>query len=121
MAKEFFSKEEFQERWKKVRDSMKKFEIELLMVIAPTNINYLIGTPAKGYQEFEVLFFSINADPSVMFTRRSEVEMMTDYSLADEVYGWGGQESEDQIDAIKKLMIEKNFLNKRIGIEVPYY
>ena len=121
MSKEFFSKEEFQERWKKVRDSMKKFEIELLMVIAPTNINYLIGTPAKGYQEFEVLFFSINSDPSVMFTRRSEVEMMTDYSLADEVYGWGGQESEDPIDALKKLMIEKNFLNKRIGIEVPYY
>ena len=121
MSKEFFSKEEFEERWKKVRDSMKKFEIELLMVIAPTNINYLIGTPAKGYQEFEVLFFSINSDPSVMFTRRSEVEMMTDYSLADEVYGWGGQESEDPIDALKKLMIEKNFLNKRIGIEVPYY
>ena len=121
MSKEFFSKEEFEERWKKVRDSMKKFEIELLMVIAPTNINYLIGTPAKGYQEFEELFFSINSDPSVMFTRRSEVEMMTDYSLADEVYGWGGQESEDPIDALKKLMIEKNFLNKRIGIEVPYY
>ena len=121
MSKEFFSKEEFEERWKKVRDSMKKFEIELLMVIAPTNINYLIGTPAKGYQEFEVLFFSINSDPSVMFTRRSEVEMMTDYSLADEVYGWGGQESEDPIYALKKLMIEKNFLNKRIGIEVPYY
>ena len=57
MSKEFFSKEEFEERWKKVRDSMKKFEIELLMVIAPTNINYLIGTPAKGYQEFEVLLF----------------------------------------------------------------
>ena len=27
MSKEFFSKEEFQERWKKVRDSMKKFGI----------------------------------------------------------------------------------------------
>ena len=42
MSKDFFSKEEFQERWKKVRNSMKKFEIELLMVISPTNINYLI-------------------------------------------------------------------------------
>ncbi len=121
MSKDFFSKEEFQERWKKVRSSMKKFNIDLLMVISPTNINYLIGTPAKGYQEFEVLFFSIDSDPSVMFTRRSEVEMMHDYSLADEVYGWGGQESEDPIEALNKLMIEKKFLNKRIGIEVPYY
>ena len=97
MSKDFFSKEEFQERWKKVRSSMKKFNIDLLMVISPTNINYLVGTPAKGYQEFEVLFFSLDSDPSVMFTRRSEVEMMHDYSLADEVYGWGGQESEDPI------------------------
>ena len=121
MSKDFFSKEEFQDRWKKVRNSMKKFEIELLMVISPTNINYLIGTPAKGYQEFEVLLFSINSDPSVMFTRRSELEMMKDYSLADEVFGWGGQESEDPIDALKKLMLEKKLLNKRIGIEIPHY
>jgi len=56
-----------------------------------------------------------------MFTRRSEVEMMNDYSLADEVYGWGGQESEDPIDALKKLMVEKKLLNKKIGIEIPYY
>jgi len=60
MSKDFFSKEEFKQRWDKVRSSMKKFNIELLMVISPTNINYLIGTPAKGYQEFEVLFFPID-------------------------------------------------------------
>ena len=121
MSKEFFSKEEFKNRWEKVRSSMKKSDIELLMVISPTNINYLIGTPAKGYQEFEVLLFPIDSDPLVMFTRRTEVEMMKDYSLSDEIYSWGGQEPEDPIDALYKLMLKKNFLNKRIGIEVPYY
>ena len=54
MSKEFFSIEEFKNRWAKVRSSMKSSNIELLMVISPTNVNYLIGTPAKGYQEFEV-------------------------------------------------------------------
>ena len=92
MSKDFFSKKEFRERWDKTRSSMKKFNIELLMVISPTNINYLIGTPAKGYQEFEVLLFPIDSDPIIMMTRRSEVEMMNEHSLADEVYGWGGQE-----------------------------
>ena len=53
MSKEFFSIEEFKNRWAKVRSSMKSSNIELLMVISPTNINNLIGTPAKGYQEFE--------------------------------------------------------------------
>ncbi len=121
MSKDFFSKEEFRERWDKTRSSMKKFNIELLMVISPTNINYLIGTPAKGYQEFEVLLFPIDSDPIIMMTRRSEVEMMNEHSLADEVYGWGGQEPEDPIDATYKLMVEKKLLKKRIGIEVPYY
>ena len=36
---------------------MEKSGIELLLVFAPANINYLIGTPSKGYQEFQVLFF----------------------------------------------------------------
>tara|TARA_B100000686_G_scaffold216815_1_gene223835 strand:- start:409 stop:1563 length:1155 start_codon:yes stop_codon:yes gene_type:complete len=121
VSKEFFSIEEFKNRWAKVRSSMKSSNIELLMVISPTNINYLIGTPAKGYQEFEALLFPIDSDPMIMMTRRSEVEMMNDYSLADEVYGWGGQEPEDPIDALYKLMSEKNLLNKKIGIEVPYY
>jgi len=121
MSKDFFSKEEFKQRWDKVRSSMKKFNIELLMVISPTNINYLIGTPAKGYQEFEVLFFPIDSDPIIMMTRRSEVEMMNEHSLADEVHGWGGQEPEDPIDATHKLMEEKKLLKKRIGIEVPHY
>lgn len=121
MSKDFFSKEEFKQRWDKVRSSMKKFNIELLMVISPTNINYLIGTPAKGYQEFEVLFFPIDTDPIIMMTRRSEVEMMNEHSLADEVHGWGGQEPEDPIDATHKLMEEKKLLKKRIGIEVPHY
>ena len=121
MSKEFFSIEEFKNRWAKVRSSMKSSNIELLMVISPTNVNYLIGTPAKGYQEFEALLFPIDSDPMIMITRRSEVEMMNDYSLADEVYGWGGQEPEDPIDALYKLMSEKNLLNKKIGIEVPYY
>ena len=121
MSKDFFSKEEFRERWDKTRSSMKKFNIELLMVISPTNINYLIGTPAKGYQEFEVLLFPIDSDPIIMMTRRSEVEMMNEHSLADEVYGWGGQEPEDPIDATHKLMVEKKLLKQRIGIEVPYY
>jgi len=121
MSKEFFSKEEFESRWKKVRYSMKAESIDLLMVISPTNINYLIGTPAKGYQEFEVLFFPIDSEPLIIFTRRSEVEMMRDHSLADEVFGWGGREPEDPIEILHKLMLEKKLLNRRIGLEIPPY
>ena len=73
------------------------------MVISPTNIKYLIGTPAKGYQEFEVLFFPIDSEPLIIFTRRSEVEMMRDHSLADEVIGWGGIEPEDPIEILVNI------------------
>lgn len=122
MSKEFFSINEFKQRWSKVRVAMENAPIDLLMVIAPANINYLIGTPAKGYQELQVLFFPRESGPLTIFTRRTEVEMMRDLSLADEVHSWGGGEPEDPIEALRKLIQEKGYLkNLRIGLEVPAY
>lgn len=121
MTKEFFEKSEFETRWKKVRAAMEAASVDLLMVIAPTHINYLIGTPAKGYQELEVLFFPLEDRPLTIFTRRTEVELLRDQSLAENVRGWGGGTPEDPVEALLGLMKEKGFLNSRIGLEVPAY
>ena len=51
MSKTFFAMSEFESRHNKVRAAMDKAGVDLLLVIAPVHINYLIGTPAKGYQE----------------------------------------------------------------------
>jgi Xaa-Pro dipeptidase len=121
MSKHDFPLSEFQARHKRVRVAMEEAGIDLLMVLAPIHINYLIGTPAKGYQEFQVLFFPVEPGPLTILTRLPEVPMLRAESLAEEVRGWGGREPEDPIEAVSAIMREKGYLGRRIGLEVPYY
>ena len=121
MSRTFFSMAEFRSRHDKVRAAMDGLGIELLLVLAPSHINYLIGTPAKGYQEFQVLFFPREPGPLTLLTRLCEVPLLQAESLAEDIRGWGGREPEDPIAAVKRVMEEKGWLARRIGLEVPDY
>ena len=121
MSKNDFEISEFEKRHSRVRLEMEKSGIELLLVFAPANINYLIGTPSKGYQEFQVLFFPLKPDKLTIITRLPDSQHLKAESLADEVIGWGGREPEDPIDVMKRVMKERNFSNLQTGVEVPYY
>ena len=121
MSKNDFEISEFEKRHLRVRSEMEKSGIDLLLVFAPANINYLIGTPSKGYQEFQVLFFPLQSDKLTILTRLPDSPHLKAESLADEVIGWGGREPEDPINVMKRIMIEKNYTGLKIGIEVPYY
>lgn len=119
MSKIDFPISEFEERQEKTRCAMEAEGLDLLLVISPININWLIGCRAKGYQEYQVLFFPRDPGPLTMLTRLCEVPMVSDQSLAQDVRGWGGREPEDPIMATKNILCEKRWLNQRIGLEVP--
>ena len=121
MSKAFFSTAEFADRQEKVRAAMDDAGIDLLLVFAPTHVNYLIGTPAKGFQEFQVLFFPREPAPLTVLTRLCEVPQFRAESLAEDIRGWGGREPEDPIAAFRRIMEEKGWLSRRIGLEVPAY
>ena len=121
MSKNDFEISEFEKRHSRVRLEMEKSGIELLLVFAPANINNLIGTPSKGYQEFQVLFFPLKPDKLTIITRLPDSPHLKAESLADEVIGWGGREPEDPIDVMKRVMRERNFSGLQTGVEVPYY
>ena len=119
MSKDDFSPEEFATRHRRVREQMEREGLDLLLVIHPTNIQYLIGSRTKSYQEFQVLFFTLEDAPLTIITRLAEVTEFTRESLAEDIVGWGGREPEDPIDAFHWAMKSKNFMNRRVGIEVP--
>ena len=121
MSKNDFEISEFEKRHSRVRLEMEKSGIELLLVFAPANINYLIGTPSKGYQEFQVLFFPLKPEKLTIITRLPDSPHLKAEALADEVIGWGGREPEDPIDVMKRVMRERNFSGLQTGVEVPYY
>lgn len=121
MSKSFFALSEYQDRHDKVRAAMEDAGIDLLLVLAPVHIAYLIGTPAKGYQEFQALLFPREPGPLTLLTRLCEVPLFQAESLAEDIRGWGGREPEDPIDAVKRIMQEKGYLGRRTGLEVPAY
>ena len=121
MSKHDFEAAEFAERQARVRGAMDVAGLDLLLVIAPVNINYLIGSRAKCYQEFQCLFFTLEDAPLTIMMRLAEVPELTDLSLAEDVRGWGGREPEDPVDVFQRIMVEKGFGDRRIGLEVPAY
>jgi len=120
MSKYDFELNEFKARQKRVRAAMGAEGIDLLLVISPVNINYLIGVGSKMFQELHVLFFTLEEGPLTFLARATEVNEAVMFGLAEDVRGWG-REPEDVMDVIKAIMEEKGYLNRRIGLEVPQY
>ncbi len=89
MSKEEFSKDEFQQRHVKLRTAMAEAQIDLLLITSPISIHWLLGSRAKSFQEFQCLFFTLDPGPLTIIIRLSEVAEYTDYSLAEDIRGWG--------------------------------
>ncbi len=121
MTKNAFPQAEFDTRHRNVRAAMEKAGIDVLIVVAPQNINYLIGTPAKTYQEFTALFFPLDPGPITIMGRLAEVPMLQADSLADDVRGIGEQTSEDPIEIVKQIIEDRKYSGLRFGLEVPAY
>ncbi|MCP4875274.1 MAG: aminopeptidase P family protein, partial [Gammaproteobacteria bacterium] len=121
MSKNDFTAEEFVTRQRRVRAKMEEQGLDLLLVFNPVNIQYLIGSRAKSYQEFQVLFFTMEEAPLTIMMRLAEVPELTDLSLAGDIRGWGGREPEDPVDVFAAIIKQKNFPGCRIGLEVPEF
>ena len=116
-----FELDEFADRHRRVREAMDERGIDLLLCIDPKHLNYLIGFRGKCYQEFQCLFFPLEEAPLTFLVRDAEVFEMSDLTLADDVRGWGGREPGDPIDLFRRVIGEKGYRSRRIGLEVPYY
>ncbi len=121
MSKHDFALEEFAARQARVRAEMERQGIDLLLVIQPANVAWLIGARHKAYQELQCLFFTLEEAPLTFLTRLADVAEVEDLSLAEEVRGWAGREPEDPVEAVRRMLDEKGWRGRRIGLEAPRY
>src|ERR1700743_1842 len=115
MSKDFFEKSEFEARQAKVRKAMATQDLDLMMIISPVNINYLIGAAAKAYQVFQCLLFPRDVGPLTLVLRMSDVAEVKDHSLATDVRGWNGFKSEDPITILKSVLGGKGLRKRGAG------
>src|SRR5690348_13126800 len=121
MSKHDFTLEEFASRRARVREGMGKAGLDWLVAIHPGSIHWLTGSDAKSYQEFQCLLIGAESQPLIVQTRQGEVNEFEACSIADEVQGFGGGETEDPIAAFATLARKHKLIGKRIGLEVPSF
>jgi Xaa-Pro dipeptidase len=121
MSKNDFPAEEFMARQARVRQAIAGAGLDWLLVLHPVSLHWLTGAEAKSFQTFQCLPLSAEPRPLVMFTRASERNEFLDDVLVDEVWGWGGGEPEDPIDAFSRLVDALGLCHARVGLEVPAY
>jgi len=114
-----FEISEFEDRQSRTRQAMESIGIDLLMVTHPVNINYLIGSRIKAYQNFQVLLFTLEPSDLILLTRFADVFEAQESSLSKDVRGWGKYPEDDATTILKGIMKEKGYMNRRIGLEVP--
>jgi Xaa-Pro dipeptidase len=121
MSKHDFSPEEFQDRQARVRREMERIGIDLLLVMHPVHVHWLVGARTKAYQTLQCLFFPLEPGPLTITARMAEVAELLDTSLCRDVRGWAGYAPEDPVDVMRRIMAEKGWLKRRVGLEVPMY
>lgn len=121
MAKEDFTRAEFAARLATVRGVMAGRGLDWLIAIHPASIHWLTGSDAKSYQEFQCLLIGAESQPLIVLTRQGEVNEFEACSIADEVVGFGGGETEDPIAAFARLARKHKLIGERIGLEVPAF
>lgn len=121
MAKEDFTLAEFASRLGRVRARMAERGLDWLIAIHPASIHWITGSDAKSYQEFQCLLIGAESQPLIVLTRQGEVNEFEACSIAGEVQGFGGGETEDPIAALATLARKHKLIGKRIGLEVPSF
>ncbi|MSO92702.1 MAG: aminopeptidase P family protein [Rhodospirillales bacterium] len=121
MSKDDFSLQEFEDRQTRVRKEMEKIGIDLLLVMHPVHILWLTGNRTKGYQTLQCLFFTLEPGPLTITCRMAEVAEILATTLCTDVRGWAGYVPEDPVDVMHRIMKEKSWLKRRVGLEVPMY
>ena len=121
MSKHDFSAAEFASRRERVRAAIGAAGLDWLVAFHPVTIHWLTGSDAKSYQEFQCLFIPVKPGPLSVLTREGEGNEYRDDALVDQVWTWGGGNSDDPIDAFEHAARQLDLLGARIGIEVPAY
>ena len=67
-----FDKKEYKERLNKVKDSMQKLGIELLVSHDPANMNYLTGYDAWSFYYAQCVLVHINEEEPICFLRAQD-------------------------------------------------
>src|SRR3982751_6509964 len=103
MSKHDFTPGELADRKSRVRDAIGAAGLDWLVLFHPVSIHWLTGSDAKSYQALQCLFVSAKPGPLGVLMREGERNEYRDDTLVDDIWGWGGPEPEDPVEAFQRV------------------
>ena len=122
-----FSKEEYNHRIKKVKESMSKKGIDILISTDPSNMNYLIGYDGWSFYVPQGIIISIDEDQPYWFGRKQDSNgaKITTFLNEENIYGYPENLIQSPplhpYDYVVQLIKDKKWSSKSIGVEMDSY
>jgi Xaa-Pro dipeptidase len=114
-AKLPFTREEYQDRLRKVRVEMEKDGLDVLILHTPANLTYLTGYHTTGHYKFQGLIVPSRGD-MILVSRDLERANALDRSCVDRYMSY--QDEEDPLEVFGKILRAEGFHEKIVGLEM---
>jgi Xaa-Pro dipeptidase len=111
-----FSREEFDERRRRVLDAMAARGLDGLLMFKQESMYWLTGYDTFGYCFFQCLVLRADGD-LVLLTRAPDLRQAEHTSIIGDIRIWIDREGADPTVELRALLAEKALAGKRLGVE----
>ena len=115
-----FSKEEFSQRKSKVLESMKKQNLDALLMFRQESMYWLTGYDTFGYVFFQTLILDQSGN-TILLTRAPDLRQAENTSNIEDIRIWVDKDGSNPTDDLKIILNEFSLKGKKIGIEYEAY
>ena len=115
-----FSKEEFNQRKKKILRSMIEQNLDALLIFRQESMYWLTGYDTFGYVFFQSLILDIKGN-IILLTRAPDLRQAQNTSIIEDIRIWVDKDKSNPTHDLKIILNELNLKGKKIGIEYEAY
>ena len=115
-----FSNTEFSKRKNSVIDSMKKKNIDALLMFKQESMYWLTGYDSFGFVFFQTLVLDIKGN-IILLTRAPDLRQAQNTSNINDIRIWIDKDGSNPTNDLKIILNELNLKGKKIGIEYESY
>jgi len=122
-----FTKDEYQQRVRKIKETMDKGGMEMLLVMDPANMNYLTGYDGWSFYVHQGVIVCLDAECPFWFGREQDSNgaRITSWLPDDCIYGYPDKYVQSRYTHtmrwVTELLREKGLEKKRFGLEMDGY
>jgi Xaa-Pro dipeptidase len=115
-----FSKTEFQGREKSVIYSLRKKNLDALLIFRQESMYWLTGFDTFGYVFFQCLVLTAKGE-KILLTRTPDLRQAQNTSIIEDIRIWIDKDGASPSNELKNILYELNLGKKNIGVEYESY